>query len=181
MDFWQYMDVLPQDFDGNRKMGIFDSASQLRAVVVGCADDELVQFATSVLNDYEIGFDLCEDVYCAVVCLTKQAGLNLLVVGRLELLSKSQGRFFQKINEKNVACCCFGQTDSVGAAKRIQAAKQAGAYVITETAEFEMVLSKLLTDEQVNQPVKEQVSLASAFNKDEFVLTKAERDALLNT
>ena len=163
-----------------REMGDFGSSGQLRAVVVGSSSDEFVRYAMDLLGEYEIEFVHCDDVYGAVGWLAKSSyGGNILAVGRLEKLAAEEGRFLERIGEDGLTCCCLANTNS-GYKRKVSTAKQAGAFVIKDPAKIGEIVTKLLAD-RTQVPEKKQGNKAKDFDKNEFLVTKAEQDALLGT
>ena len=158
----------------------FGSNTQLQAIIVGSCTDEFVRCTMNLLGDYDIDFVRCEDVYSAVGELAKNNyDGNVLVIGTFEQLSREQGRFFQKAREKGLACCCLADKNSASKRKQVAAAIETGAFVINEPAEIAEVVTKLLISNSTSPSGKKGNNKASAFNEDEFLTTKAERDALL--
>ena len=154
----------------------FDSSTELHIIVVDNFGDELINSTVSLLNDYEVKFVLCEDVYSTVAELAKTKSPDVLTIGRLEQLNKEQGRFFHIAGENNYICCCL--TDKNSAQKQISAAKEAGALIVNKLPQIEELLAKLLTGGSASLVRKNGGSSSSSFNKDEFTVTKSELDAL---
>lgn len=161
-----------------KEMEKFGSSTQLYAMVVGSSADEFVRHTMNLLGDCGVEFVLCEDVYLAVGELAKNTLGKTIVIGRLEQLSREQGRFFQKVSE-NGFCCCLADTNSARKRKQILAAMEAGAFVINEPAEIGEVITRFVAGGLASSSEKKGNNGASAFIKDEFLTTKAERDALL--
>lgn len=120
-----------------------DVGAQLQAVIVGRATDSFVRYAMSMLGNCDVGFIHCGDVYSAVGELVKNKAKNVLVIGRLEHLSKEQGRFFRKISENGFSCCCLTGRNLVHKRKQILDAIKTGAFVINEPVEIKKVVAKL--------------------------------------
>jgi hypothetical protein len=80
-------------------MAKFSFNMQIQAIVVGNPSDEFVRHSTNVLKNYELEFSVCPDVYQAVSQLAKTNG-NVLIVGRIEQLSRENGRFFRIAGKK---------------------------------------------------------------------------------
>ena len=159
----------------------FGSNTQLQAIIVGSSSDGFVRYAADLLTDYEVDFVRCEDVYSAVSELAANRNGNVLVIGRFEQLSREGGRFFQKVSENGLACCCLAEWNFARKRKQILAAIETGAFIINEPAEIAEVVTKLLGSSSISLPEKKENNKASAFIKDEFLTTKAEIDALLGT
>ncbi|GAF78471.1 unnamed protein product, partial [marine sediment metagenome] len=136
-------------------MGKFSPDMQLYAIVVGSSADEFVCYTMNLLGDYGLKFILCDDIYRAVGELAKNRNGNVLVIGRVEQLSREHGRFFQKVSENGFSCCCLADAGSAHKRKQILAVIETGAFVVNEPAEIGEVVTKLL-------------DRAPAFIEDEF-------------
>jgi hypothetical protein len=160
----------------------FGSNTQLQAIIVGSSSDGFVRYAADLLTDYEVDFVCCGDVYSAVSELAKgNYDGNVLVIGRFEQLSREGGRFFQKVSENGLACCCLAEWNFARKRKQILAAIETGAFIINEPAEIAEVVTKLPGGSSISLPGRKENNRTSAFIKDEFLTTKAEIDALLGT
>ena len=82
------------DEAGNNQRGGPAGELHLRAIVVGSSTDEFVARATAVLNSRGAECIRCEDVYSAVGRVSGERAPDGVVFGRLEELSKEDGRFF---------------------------------------------------------------------------------------
>ena len=151
----------------------------LLVIVVGGLADEFVRQVKNILERLSVEFVQCDNVYSAVGDLAKIENQNVLIVGRIGLLSIEQGRFFHIVRVKGYRCCCLVDRDLVGRQKLILKAIESGAYMIDKPAEIEEVLMKLLADGKVCSSGEKENRRASGFLKDEFLTTKAELDALL--
>ena len=116
---------------------------QMQAIVVGNLSDEFVRHTTNVLGNYELEFSVCPDVYQAVSRLAKTSG-NVLIVGRIEQLSRENGCFFRIAGKKKAWCCCLTETNSARQYLRSLSIIGTDAFVINEPAEIEDVLARLL-------------------------------------
>lgn len=182
---------------------------QLEVVVVGGSSDEFVQCVMNLLGGCGVEHILCEDVYSAVgkMAVGKMAvgrASNGVVIGRLGQLSREDGRFFHIAHRNGLACCCLADKDLAERRGQVLSAIKAGVFVAIEPKEILEVLMKLLgggdvgpADEQ--QPGETRALLdkvmrgllaggragssensrALDFLKDEFLMTRAELDALL--
>jgi hypothetical protein len=124
-------------------MAKFNFNMQMQAIVVGNSNDEFVRHTTSVLGNYELEFSICPDVYQAVSRLAKTSG-NVLIVGRIEQLSRENGRFFRIAGKKKAWCCCLTETNSARQYLRSLSMIGTNTFVINEPAEIEDVLARLL-------------------------------------
>lgn len=156
-----------------------NSNRQLYTIVVGSSTDEFVRHTIGVLGNYEVEYALCDNVYLAVGRLAKNTRRNVLVIGRLEQLSREEGRFFSRIDGKGLFVCCLAGGDSARRRKQISAAMQAGALVVNEPAEVGEIIIKLLAGSLALSLEMKGHSGHSALIKDEFLTTRAELDALL--
>ena len=149
-----------------------NSNQDLHAIIIGNSGDEFVRHIIKLLGIYEIEHVLCGDIYRAFSWLLRNGRGKVLVVGRIEHLNREEGRFLQKVSDGRGLCCCFADKHLTRRQERILAVEEKGAFVISESKEVEGILKKLLVGKKSN--VK-----ASTFNRDEFLTTKAELDALL--
>ena len=156
-----------------------DSNLPLLVILVGGLADGFVRQAKNILERLGVEFVLCDNVYSAVGDLAKIESRNVLIIGRVGLLSKEQGRFFHIARVKGYRCCCLADRDLVGRQKLILKAIESGAYLIDKPAEIEEVLMKLLAGGKIRFSGEKENRRASGFLKDEFRTTKAELDALL--
>lgn len=156
-----------------------DSNLSLLVILIGGLADEFVSQTMNLLERLGIEFVLCDNVYSAVGDLAKRESRNVLIIGRIGLLSKEQGRFFHIARVKGYRCCCLADRDLVGRQKLILQAIESGAYMIDKPAEVEEVLMKVLTGDKVYSSGEKENRRASGFLKNEFLTTKAELDALL--
>jgi len=176
------------------------------SLVVGSPSDRLVRSIAGVLGKCGVRFGFCDDVYSAIGELAGMQGDNILVIGRLGQLSREKGQFLRIVSERGIACCCLADGDLVRRRRLVLDALDSGAFVVSEPAEVEEVLTELLTEEtscpapkerQTRRPAttdreatgraddggaylrKQKGQARPAFMKDEFRTTKAELDALL--
>ena len=151
----------------------------LLVILVGGLEDEFVRQTKNILERLGVESVLCDNVYSAVGDLAKRESRNVLIIGRIGLLSKEQGRFFHIARVKGYRCCCIVDRDLVRKRKLILDAIESGAYLIDKPAEIEEVLMKFLAGGKVRLSGEKENRKASGFLKDEFLTTKAELDALL--
>ncbi|MHC4359397.1 MAG: hypothetical protein ACYSYU_11065 [Planctomycetota bacterium] len=159
-------------------MSAFVAGSHLQAIVVGDSDDEFVIYATTLLDDEGIAFSCCDDVYSTVAELAKDTNKNVLIIGRLSELNKEQGRFFHIAGEKGCHCCYLAEANSTRR-QQLPVVVETGASIINRPAELKNVVTELLANGWICSTEKKQKKGASAFNKNDFLTTKAELDALL--
>ena len=156
-----------------------DSNLPLLVILVGGLADEFVRQTKNILERLGVESVLCDNVYSAVGDLAKRESRNVLIIGRIGLLSKEQGRFFHIARVKGYRCCCIVDRDLVRKRKLILDAIESGAYIIDKPAEIEKVLMKFLAGGKIRFSGEKENRRASGFLKDEFLTTKAELDALL--
>jgi hypothetical protein len=156
-----------------------DSNLPLLVILVGGLKDEFVRLTKNILKRLGVEFVLCDNVYSAVGDLTKIESRNVLIIGRIGILSEEKGRFFHIARVKGYRCCCLADRDLLRKRKLILDAIESGAYLIDKPAEIEEVLMKVLADIKVCSSEEKESRRASGFLKDEFLTTKAELDALL--
>ena len=156
-----------------------DSNLPLLVILIGDLEDEFVRQIKNILERLGVESVLCDNVYSAVADLAKRDDQNVLIIGRVGLLSKEQGRFFHIARAKGYRCCCIVDRDLVRKRKLILDAIESGAYLIDKPAEIEEVLMKFLAGGKICLSGEKENRRASGFLKDEFLTTKAELDALL--
>ncbi|MHC4706299.1 MAG: hypothetical protein ACYS8I_04315 [Planctomycetota bacterium] len=156
-----------------------DSNLSLLVILIGSLADEFVRRTMNLLERFGVEFVHCDNVYSAVGDLAKRQSPNTLIISRIGLLSKEQGRFFHIAREKGYRCCCLVDRDLVGRRKLILQAIESGAYLIEKPADIEEMLMKVLASGKVCSSGEKENRRASGFLKDEFFTTKAELDALL--
>ena len=156
-----------------------DSNLPLLVVLISGLEDEFVRQIKNILERLGVESVLCDNVYSAVADLAKRDDQNVLIIGRVGLLSKEQGRFFHIARAKGYRCCCIVDRELVRKRKLILDAIESGAYLIDKPAEIEEVLMKFLAGGKIRLSGEKENRRASGFLKDEFLTTKAELDALL--
>ena len=156
-----------------------ESVGQLLAVVVGGYSDRFVQQMLGIFSDYEIETVHCENVYSAVGRLAANNRSSILVVGRFGQLDKEQGRFFQMADEKGLVCCCLAEGGS--AEKNRQTSATGEIFFIQEPVQIEEMITKLLSDDSALRPERKNNKKAPALDRDDFLATRAELDALFET
>jgi hypothetical protein len=150
----------------------------LLVMLVGGLADGFVRQAKIMLERLGFEFVRCDNVYLAIADLAKIENRKVLVIGRIALLGKEQGRFFHIARTKGYRICCFADRDLLRRQKLILNAIESGAYVINKIAEIEEILTTLLADGNLCSSGKKENRRASGFLKNEFITTKAELDAL---
>ncbi len=153
--------------------------SNLLVILIGGLADEFVRQAKIILERLGVEFVLCDNIYLAISRLAKIDNQDVLIIGRVGLLSKEQGRFFHIARDKGCRICCLVDRDLLRRQKLILKAIESGAYLIDKPVEIEEVLTKLLTGGKVRSSGEKEKRRTSGFNKDKFLTTKAELDALL--
>ena len=151
----------------------------LLVILVGSLTDEFIRQAKIILERLSIEFVLSGNIYSAVGDLATIDNQNVLIVGRFSLLSKEQGRFFDRARMKGYRCCCLIDKDVLRRQRLIIKAIESRAYLIEKAAAIEQVLMELLSGNKVPFSAEKEKHKASVFLKDEFLTTKAELDALL--
>ena len=148
-----------------------------RAIIVGSLADSFVQYSMDLLDNYEIEFILCEDVYWAVGQLSKNNRKNALIIGRYEQLNREKGRFFEIASKADCICCCF--TDSVSGFEQEQMSvlNKDRAFVVSNENDIEKEVLKLLAPNSSRS--FERGKNGSSFNKNNFLTTQDELNALL--
>ena len=162
-------------------MGEAGSRRRLQAIVVGNSASGLVCGTADLLREYGVEFAVCEDIYSVVAKLAKNTYSDVLVIGRLEQLSREDGRFFQKMNEKGFSCCCLADGGCEQKRKQVSAATAAGAFVINQLGQIEEVIAKLPAEYSDSSAARKTNNTAAVFNRNDFRTTQAELDALLGS
>ena len=156
-----------------------DSNLPLLVVLIGGLEDDFLRQIKNILERLGVESVLCDNVYSAVADLAKRDDQNVMIIGRVGLLSKEQGRFFHIARAKGYRCCCIVDRELVRKRKLIFDAIESGAYLIDKPAEIEEVLMKFQAGGKIRRSGEKENRRASGFLKDEFLTTKAELDALL--
>jgi len=155
------------------------SSGRFDAIVLGSVADDFVRHTMDLLAEGGVEFILCEDVYSAVATLAKNdIAENVLIIGRVEQLSKEEGRFFQKLRKGGLVCCCFAAGNLIRRQKQILSAMDAGAFVIDDPARIRELIAKFSAGGLARSSSEIKNKSLSAFD-DEFIITKVEMDALL--
>ena len=166
----------------------FGLSSQLQAIVVGSSSDEFVRDVLNLPEGYDIEITRCEDVYSSVCKLGEAIGG--VVVGRHEELGREDGRFFDIARMYGFTCCCFVDKNLVSRQRELVKAMERGVLVVTELGEIDEMLMELSSSSAPYKPRgrrdagrgpvgRSVTGGASGLLKDEFLMTKAETDALL--
>lgn len=148
-----------------------------QAIVIGSLTDSFVRYAMDLLDSYEVEFVLCEDIYWAVGRLNKNNLTDALVIGRYEHLNCQKGRFIEIASKAGYICCCFSDSRWDFGQEQGTALKSAGGFIVNKTEDIEKVILKLLAPDKGRTFVKEKNG--SSFNRDDFLTTQAELNALL--
>lgn len=156
----------------------FGDNNMANAIVVGDSADEFVRYTLNLLSGCGVDFVRCNDIYSAVVKSAGKESGNTLVVGRFEELCREQGRFFQKAYESGFICCCLANGEFIRRRKQVLAAVRRGAFIVNEQSEVEVIVKDLLLAESGCLWPKRK-DRRSALNKDTFLATEAELEALL--
>jgi hypothetical protein len=152
-----------------------NSNHKIAALLIGNLADKFLTDTSYLLKNYGLGFCHCGNVYSAVVWLARRDYPAVLVFGRFEKLCAEQGRFFEIAGEKNFSCCCFSRP---GWALSPMASR-GNLTVITQFSEIEDVIAKFLAKVSASLLKAIAPEGPSKFIKEEFLITRQERDALL--
>lgn len=156
-----------------------NSKRRFDVIVLGSVADDFVRHTMDSLAEGGVEFIVCEDVYSAVATLAKNdIAENVLIIGRVEQLSKEGGYLFQKLQGSNLVCCCFAAGNLVRRQKQILSAMEAGAFVIDDPAGMRELIAKFSSGGLACSSSEIKDESLSAFD-DEFIVTEAEMDALL--
>ena len=166
----------------------FGLDSQLQAIVVGSSSDEFVRDVLNLSGRYDLDTVLCEDVYSGI-CKLGEA-LGGVVVGRHEELAREDGRFFDVARRYGFTCCCFVDKNVAGRQRELLKAMEHGALLVTELGKIDELLMELADRNGAHESRargdggrgligRSPAAGASGLLKDEFLMTKAELDALL--
>ena len=164
-------------------VGFIGSAldSQLQVIVVGSSADGFVRDVLNLSNGYDLDTVPCEDVYSCVSMLGRSVGG--LVVGRVEELSKEDGRLFDVARMYGYKCCCLVDRDVAGRQKELLKAMERGALLAAEAGQIGEMLMKLSdrnsAADSTGRGDGPPAGATSSFFKDEFLITRDEMDALL--
>ena len=141
----------------------------MKILLIGSAWDEFVQWATEAARTRGAEVVGCEDIYAASAWAAKNhpAG-QFIAVGSIEELGREGGRFFEKALHRETACWCLAGRKSNR--RLIGFAQSLGACIIYSRTQFEEKLSE----------AEFPAPLAEKFVKDEYRISRAELDALLD-
>lgn len=120
--------------------------------MVGARSDDFVGQAKGVLDDFEVEYSLCEDVYSAVALLAKMPAV-VVVLGRFEGLNREGTRFFEMLREQGHICCCYVDSEATFRRKGIFEAARAGAMVLQKRSQIEQAVSKMLAGSVVHHNI----------------------------
>lgn len=151
---------------------------QLKVIITGRVTDDFLGKCRDILMEMGVGFTRCDDIYMAAAEVAVTDKKKLLVLGRLEQLSKESCRFLQKAAEKRLQCCCFTEEADMDD-RKVRAVEQYGAIVVNDIDGVKKLITELSTTGGLLPPQNEKTGKASHFNKDSFLATRAELDALL--
>ena len=154
------------------------SCGYLQAIVIGSLTDSFVRYAMELLDSYEVEIVLWEDIYWAVGRLNKNNLTDALVIGRYEHLNRQKGRFFEIVSKAGCICCCFSDSRFDLEQEQVSALKSAGGFIVNKAEDIEKVILKLLAPADKGQSFVKKKN-GSSFNKDDFLTTQAELEALL--
>jgi hypothetical protein len=144
-------------------------------LLTGNRADKFLTDTADLLEKYSLGFAHCDNVYSAVGWLAQRDYPAVLVFGRFEKLCAERGRFFEIAGEKNFSCCCFSRPGRA----LLSMASRENLTVITQFSEIENVIAKFLAKVSASLLKTEAPQGPWKFIKDEFLITRQERDALL--
>src|SRR3972149_11252363 len=116
-------------------------ASGLQVIIVGNSADGLSRDVSNLSNGYGLDTVVCEYVYSGVSKLGRAVGG--LVVGRLEELSREDGRFFDVARMHGYKCCCFVDKNVAGRQKELLKAMHRGALLAAEVGQIDEMLTEL--------------------------------------
>jgi len=149
-----------------------------QAILIG--GSEFMRYAETVLEAYQIPAVNCEDIYSATAELAKAAGKRSIVIGTYSRLNKERGSFLRKLSAKKLPCCCLCDINSPRSNKPSSDA-EATTIFINEAAELEEALGFMIDSGHRAGVSRKESDDSQSFNKDEFLTTKAELEALLET
>ncbi len=143
-------------------------------IVVGDSDQEFVREMVRMTRACGVEPALCADVYAAVAAAAGAAGRRTLVLGRMQELSRENGRFFPLAAANAVDCC--GLLDSGPAVRPgLGAALQAGARLVGAAGDVRAILRDWLAAGQGQARPRNLPDL----QEDDLHATEAELSALL--
>jgi len=151
--------------------------AHFKAMVVGSSTDRLIGHTVNLLDEFEIDFIECDDVYSAVCELARNAHEpNIFIIGRFEQLNRENGRFFDIARRYSHSCCCL--VGSSSKYERLLELMQSGIFVASEPQQIRRLLSNLLLTGYRRPLTKKAAVKAAAFNREKFAATKAELEVL---
>jgi len=148
---------------------------RLRAVLVGKSGDRFIRCAVDILEGYDVLIFRSEDIYSAAAQLGRGGFGRQVFIGRYELLSRENGRFFEKLGEKRVPCCCLvGRPQADGGIFRKMKGKD--VYFIFHQEQLAGFIESAAAGKRAGRRSGE--GEAGNFRKDEFRTSEAELEAL---
>jgi hypothetical protein len=158
--------------------------SDMTAIVVGSSRQNLIRETIVFLDQIDIAFELCEDIYSAAAAIAAApAGQNLLVVGCFTALTVENMRLFSLVpRDKKVFFCGIIKKWFDHLQPKAIAAVQAGVFVINNVEQLENIIAQHRCATTAAMPLKvagKSFSSRIASLADTFFLTQAEHDALL--
>ncbi len=140
--------------------------TQPTAVVIGEKTDEFVHGIIALLIEYDVEFVLAETIYQAAAKLAALDDNDLIFFGRAAEMTMENGAFLKRINELSCPCCCLTEGEMPD--------KGFDMFLIGDIKDAETFLSNCR--EQKNESQRN----SKTFNKNEFLTTQEELDALLD-
>jgi len=157
-----------------------DSNKSVHVLIVGNSTDTFVRHAVKLVCDRDIEYILCDDIYSAVVHLSKNGQAGVIVIGRFENLYKEGQWVFRRAREGKFSCCCLANSDSVTQRRRAAAVSGTGIFLIDDIEEIEKVVTKILRESSTFTPEVTKMRMAD-FSKEKFAATMDEINALFGT
>ena len=139
------------------------------AILIGQPSDDFVGQCTAILTQRRVDFIHCPDVYSAVACIARKCP-GFLVLGRLNELSREDGRFFDLAARYGCHCCCLAHNDTASAQQQPQ------IVIASNMSELKAAIESLL-----DAPLATRLAGKTEFDKEKFKTTEAELKALLGT
>ena len=121
-----------------------NNSADFRAIVVGAESETFISPATFLFQRIAVNYAVCQDLYEAVLELAGNPARRGIVIGRLEHLSRENGRLFEKAAKRGWVCCCLAKKISRGSRTQAIRAMKSGAIVVNNHSQLEDVVMRIM-------------------------------------
>ncbi len=121
----------------------FKNRRDFGIIISGCETDKLTSDVVALLQESNVRFILCPDLYETAAELTRHQAPKGMIIGRLEKLSSEKGYFLEKAVNKGWLCCCLAKKISGNTRNLAVRAMKSGAVVINDPGQLEKVITHI--------------------------------------